>query len=246
MSIQSFQLGGNTTMWFRVSSLLAAVVFLLSSATSRASVQVYAIEDIATFGQYRDYNTNQSFAGTGFVGMYNDSFAHLFGLEQNDFSKTALQVDIAGLAGAVINSATLSFDLLNGSNASQTATVTSFIADGTLEHFWNAPSNLGAANYTVDGQNSNYLDVTSFLQERVNADADWLGLHLQGSDVYQWTYTNTTTTRDAANVRLTVDYTIPDVAAVPEATSILAWTMVLGGIGLIAYKRQMFSGTPAV
>lgn len=34
------------------------------------------------------------------------------------------------------------------------------------------------------------------------------------------------------------------VAAVPETTSLLAWTMVLGGIGLIASQRQMFRGTP--
>lgn len=39
---------------------------------------------------------------------------------------------------------------------------------------------------------------------------------------------------------------VSPVAAVPEATSILAWTMALGGIGLIAYQRNMFSGTPAV
>lgn len=35
-------------------------------------------------------------------------------------------------------------------------------------------------------------------------------------------------------------------AAVPEATSLLAWTVVLGGIGLILYQRQMFGGPPAV
>lgn len=43
-----------------------------------------------------------------------------------------------------------------------------------------------------------------------------------------------------------IQFNLAQASVVPETTSILAWTMVLGGIGLIAYQRNMFSDTPGV
>ena len=185
---------------------LVALMAVVSSAD--AEVQTYVIEDIGTSADYSTPDIGQSYSGTGFVGMYATEFVHLFGVEQTDHSRTALQADISGLGGVTIQSAFLSFDLTNGNDATQNVTVTSFTADGSLEHFWTPPDNLGSAVHSVTGLSSNVLDVTSFLRDRVAAGDDWLGLHLQGSTEYQWADTSTEfgANADEANVRLVVDY----------------------------------------
>lgn len=61
------------------------------------------------------------------------------------------------------------------------------------------------------------------------AGGDWFGFHLQGSDEYQWTYTNIGA--DTALVRLNIDYST---AAVPEPI-----TLLLLGSGLVLGYRRM-------
>ncbi len=213
-----------------------------ASSTSQAASLTYSLLDVGNFASYAVDNTGQSFSGTGFVGLYEaaqnstDQFVHLFGLEVADYSRTALEVDISALAGATINSAFLSFELKDGDVASQTVTVTSFSADGTLEYFWNPPDVLASANYTVTSLVPSILDVTGLLQARVNANAGWFGLHLQGSDASQYTYTDASQVSgnpDSAVVRLNVDFT----AAVPEVSTGVAVSMFLGAAGLGVFFR---------
>jgi len=221
-------------------SLAAALTAAL--ATHAASIS-YVITDIGTFEPYSVDNTGQSFSGTGFVGLYEtarngaDQFVHLFGVEQNDYSRTALQVDISALAGATITSAYLSFDLIDGGAGPQDVTLTSFTADGTLEWLWTPPDVLGTlVRSVVDSPNS--LDVTSLLQERVSNGANWFGLHLQGSTEYMWTYTSAGEdgNPDSANVRLNVEF-----ANVPEATpgSVLGLAgITIGGLAVLRRRRN--------
>ena len=205
-------------------------------ANAQASIAVIPITDIGAFPDYTVNNTGQSYAGTGFVGMYpsTDRFAHLFGVEQSGFSRTAMEADIAFLSGATINSAVLSFNLLSGSGT-QNLTVTSFTADGTLEYFWNSPDNLGSVVASADiGANS--IDVTGLVQSQATASASWLGLHVQGSTRNQWTYTYTGYGygADSANVRLTIDYDA-GTSAVPEPASAAVWGLLASvcGIGAV-------------
>lgn len=219
-------------------SLLTAT--FLAVGTLRADSISYTIKDIGAFTSYRTNNVGQSYSGTGFVGLYNfggsGEFAHLFGIEDTAYSRTALNVDISGLAGATINSAYLNFVLKDGTSGTQNVTLTSFTADGSLEYFWNAPDNLGSSNYSVTGHSVNSLNVTSMLQNQVAAGADWFGLHLKGSNLYQWTYTYTGygDTADEALVRLVVDYSPSEV---PTPGSFVA-LIGMGGIGLVGLARR--------
>ena len=211
----------------------ACVVILLAAAgQTRAGLIAYQIEDIGAFAGFTSPNTGQTYSGTGFVGMYAaNEFGHLFGLEGSDYSRTALQVDISALAGSTITSALLTFDLLDGSSATQNVTVTSFTANGNLGYFWTPPDNLGSDLFSVEGQTSNAFDITAFLQERINAGADWLGLHLQGSSQSQWTYTHGGAgyTSDRAGMRLIVDYT-PAVVPEPSTFAIFGIAALVAGI----------------
>ena len=115
---------------------------------------------------YNNPSTTAVYGGTGFVGVYGGSYTSqygaLLGLEY-DFSSTLLQVDISSLAGATINSAQLSFDLVNGTTGSFTTEVTRFTADGTIEYSSGSPDDLGSASFAPSGLASNAFDVTSLL-----------------------------------------------------------------------------------
>jgi hypothetical protein len=226
---------------------IIACCLLLAANQTQATVVTYTIEDIGTFANYTTLNSGQTYSGTGFVGLYetalngSDMFGHLFGLEDVNFSRTALEVDVSGLAGATINSARLDFTLQNGASASQSVTATSFTANGNLGWFWTPPDTLGSATHTVVGQSPNSLDVTSLLAAQVAANATWFGLHLSGTSAYQWTYTwpGLGYDPDSANVRLVVDY-----SAVPEPS-----TFVVGALLLLPFAlrsaRRLFGQFPA-
>lgn len=226
----------------KLNRVLATATFAFSSLVASAQVAVFNITDLLTSQSYTDSNTAQTFNGTGFVGLYStagngsDAFAHLFGLEQSDYSRTALQVDVSSLIGLPILSATLSYDLLHGYTANQTVTATAYTSNGSLGYFWNAPSNIGQVSFTSFGQSPNSVDVTALLTTALGNGDSWFGLHLQGSSEYQWTYTLNGDI-DAANVRLTVNYLqAGPPGAVPEPST---YGMIGAAAlaGLVAWRR---------
>jgi len=219
--------------------LFLAVAFLFIPACTATTI-VYPILDIATFPASYDTNVAQTFPGTGFVGMYAScfevSFVQLFGLESTYCSRTILQVDISALAGQTINSATLTFQLLDGGAVTDHGILaTSYSADGNLAYHWDPPDNLGTASGTVNlGPNS--LDVTSLLAARLAASAGWFGLHLQGTDdQYIWTWTDPYQGfgRDRAEMRLTVDYN-----AIPEPGTCGLAAGALLALGYLIRRRR--------
>src|SRR5690349_3076633 len=100
-------------------ALLIAAGFTLAAALSAgAATTVYTLPDIGTYPSYQDFTISDTFAGTGFVGIYTSgptgpgsSFGHLLGLENYGgiFSETEMEMNISGLSG--VTSATLSFNL---------------------------------------------------------------------------------------------------------------------------------------
>ena len=216
--------------------MLTAVVGCLSACPAGAVTLTYSLKDIGTFTGYSDSNRNDTFAGTGFVGLYNGSFGHLLGSEGTS-SHTALEVDISGLTGKTIQSATLSYKLLNGSNGTQTASLTSFDANGILTNTFNAPNNLGTPTFTENGLGANTIDVTGLLSNRVASGKDWFGLYLAGTSQYMWTYTygGFGYTNDSAQLQLTVNAT--NATPEPGAFALMA-SCGLSGVGLLVRKRR--------
>jgi hypothetical protein len=226
----------------QIRHLLATAVALavLSLAPiARADTITYNIPDIGTFPGIADPNIFATYTGTGFVGLYGpragDAFIHIFGLELPDLSRTALNVDVSGLAGSAINSAFLSFSLTDGQAGTQDVTVTSFDANGTLGHFFAPPDDLGARHFNVSGLGPNALDVTDLLSARVAGGEGWLGLHLEGATLQQFSYT--ALDRDNAQVRLSVDYTPASSAPEPTSLSLLTSGLV-SAAGCLARRRK--------
>lgn len=189
---------------------LCCLGVLLCSAQAEALLLTYSIQDAGTFSGYSVANQGQGYAGSGYVGMYQGQFAHLFGLESVDGSRTALEVDISALSGTQIDSAILSFDILRNEGTAQWVTATSYTADGLLTHEWDPHDNLGSASgYITALSPSNQIDVTALLALSVTSNSSWFGLNLRGSTAYQWTYTDRPVVDpDAAHVRLTVNFTL--------------------------------------
>jgi hypothetical protein len=234
-------------------AVLAGLTFAAFSTAAKAQTTTYQIQDLLLGSNEIDPNISDTFAGTGYVGIYTTNstdsgvaganFGQLLGLEnyKGVYSETEMQVGIGSLAGDTINSAILSYNLNVGASLSQGVTVTSFTDNGILSFTQTPPSNLGSTTFTSTGF-SNSVDVTSLLQSSVATDANWLGLYLTPNgpgDVAQWTFSGagTATSPDAADVRLVVDYTSgATVAPEPGALALLAGLGV-SGIGFFRRRR---------
>lgn len=213
-----------------ISKCLVLTALALAPVAKAASVSI-PILDIGTFESYTAPSNYETSNSTGFFGMYESELAHLLGLEQENFSRTVAQADIGFLNGATISSATLSFYLLDGSSAPQDIQLTGFDSGGTLAHTWEAPgANIGQGYFSVTGQGPNVLDLTVLVQMAADANIDWLGLHLQGTSAYEWTYTGTGGAADNAQVRLNIEYEGGESQPVPEVQTYAT----LAGAGLIA------------
>lgn len=218
-------------------TVLAVVTAAAMTLAARANSISYVLTDINTSSDYTVANTGQTFSGNGFVGLYGsdvsptEQFAHLFGLELVNFSRTAIQVDVAALAGVAITSAYLTFDILDGNGSPQSVTVSSYLGDGALGYDW-APTAEASGVYSVGG-GANSLDVTALISSIISAGNPWLGLHLMGSTNYMWTYTDNGYGYDVdrANVRLTVNY---GAAGVPDHGATFGLLAIaLGSLALV-------------
>lgn len=209
---------------------LLAVIPMLFAAHASAGVLSYSLTDIGSFSGTKNTDITSTYAGTGYLGMYNNAWGHLFGAERSNQSRTLMQVDIGALAGKSITSAFLTFDLKDGDTGTQAGTLVGFDAgSGQLAYGWNAPTeNYGAVAASLVGRAANSIDITSLLAASVGAQDSWFGMHLKGSTRYQWSVANSGSYGpDRANVRLTVNY--EDAAQVPEPS-----TALLAGLGLLA------------
>ncbi len=218
---------------FIVSGVSVVLALGATLAPASAAVSVTALPDIGTFTGYVEFDSGQTYSGTGFLGVYNSNvygqaaFAHLFGLEGASFSRTIAQIDISAFAGQTINSAILKFDILENFNSNNPLTVTGFAGNGALGYIFNAPvATYGTANAIVNGSNS--VDITALVASAVGANANWLNLHLATANGGQWTYTYTGFgySADRANVSLTID----SGAGVPEPAT---WALMIAGFGLV-------------
>ena len=173
-----------------------------------------------------------TYTGDGYVGMHSNLFSPFFMYEGTD-SRTIMNLNIEALAGATINSATLEYQLTNGTGEAGVLDLTSYDADGTLRHVFPAPpSPIQTVSYTTQGRAFNSLDVTSLLADRVASGGDWFGLYFAAGTSTTIHYTGTSNDADAAQVRLNVDFT-----PVPVPGAVLLGMLGLSVAGVKLRKR---------
>ena len=128
---------------------------------SDASIASFDIQDRGQFSGIVAMDTSATYSGTGFLGVARipidsrnvvDLVGHYFGLSIDPSIPigTVIQVDISGLAGKTISSATLSFDLHHSLPDEATAEVVSFETNGQLGFAWD-PAPLGQTSASVEG-----------------------------------------------------------------------------------------------
>lgn len=232
-------------------TLLGLVLVALASGVVSASTTTYILPSL---NMVENLDPATTFTGNGYVGQYSDCFTPILTFENDGGSTlgtTLLQQNISGLYGKTITHATLDYYLNEGDGKVATIQLTSFTANGTLSHsFLAAPDNLGQITATSYGLTSNSIDVTSLLADRVDAGADWFGLHISmlSSDTYHWSWLGDRdlypgdldiSDPDAALVRLCVDYTDDAIPTIPVPGAVVLGLIGSGLIGLIDRRRAL-------
>lgn len=228
----------NTTL----ATLLSGATLMLSSLSANAGTVTYALPDIGTFTGYTNSTVSDTYSGNGFVGLYNTmgngvpAWAHLFGVESTDYSRTLIQIDLSGLSGAA-SSAILGFSLLDGGVGPHGISVTGFGGTGALAYTWDAPAaNFGSVDGTVVG-GANVIDVAALLNAALAGGASYLDLLVQGTDTndYMWTYTDPGRGFGADRAAASLTVTTGDV---PEPTSMALFGVALAAAGLARRRKQ--------
>jgi len=226
-----------------------AAALVSSATTASAAVTTIALPDLVERDASSSLviaNTGQTYAGDGYVAMRSSGeFIHAFTLEYGPTyaTKDLLQADLSALAGATINSATLSFVILDTGPARFDMTATGFAGTGSVGYQFAAPGlTFGSVTGGV-GQGANSLDVTAIVANAVGADAGWLNLLLEAGGCCAVTLTDGLSIGagrgpDAALLRLTVDYTAAAPGGVPEPGTWALLLMGFAGLGGVMRARR--------
>lgn len=166
---------------------------------------------------------------------------------------TYIQADLSEFLGQPISSATLEW-YFESSSGDEQIEVLSIDTQGVIDEPSFNKLNLYDPPPAIPGQTAVYdtnegynsIDVTSMVRNRVDNNEQWLGLLMQNyGDSYQSTFSDASVANDgtlyngsydAAQMRLIVNYG-PEAVVVPEATSIVFWSLIAGVVGAVALRR---------